>query len=32
MELNLMGVVAAASTFFGVWFGHVCVRKVEARR
>lgn len=31
MELNLIGVVAAASTFFGVWFGHVSVRKIESR-
>lgn len=30
MELNTIGFVAAASTFLGVWFGHVAVRKVEA--
>ena len=30
MELNTFGVVAAASTFFGVWFGHVAVRKIES--
>ena len=30
MELNFIGLVAAASTFFGVWFGHVAVRKIES--
>ena len=30
MELNTVGVVAAASTFLGVWFGHVVVRRLEA--
>lgn len=30
MEFNFIGIVAAASTFFGVWFGHVAVRKLEA--
>ena len=30
MELNVVGLVAAASTFSGVWFGHVAVRKIEA--
>ena len=30
MELNSIGLVAAASTFFGVWFGHVAVRKIES--
>jgi len=30
MELNPIGLVAAASTFFGVWFGHVAVRKIES--
>ena len=30
MEINFSGLVAAASTFFGVWFGHVAVRKIEA--
>ena len=30
MELNTIGIVAAASTFFGVWFGHVAVRKIES--
>jgi hypothetical protein len=31
MELNFTGLAAAAATFFGVWFGHVMVRRVEAR-
>ncbi len=31
MSLNLIGLVAAASTFLGVWLGHVGVRKIEAR-
>ena len=30
MEPNSIGMVAAASTFFGVWFGHVAVRKTES--
>ena len=30
MDLNYVGLVAAASTFLGVWFGHVAVRKIEA--
>ena len=30
MELNYVGPVAAASTFIGVWFGHVAVRKIES--
>ena len=30
MDLNMVGLVAAASTFVGVWFGHVAVRKVES--
>jgi hypothetical protein len=29
VELNYVGLVAAASTFLGVWFGHVAVRKIE---
>jgi hypothetical protein len=29
MELNPIGLVAALSTFFGIWFGHVAVRKIE---
>ena len=31
MTLNWIGVVAALATFFGVWMGHVTVRKVEYR-
>jgi len=27
---NWMGLVTAAATFFGIWIGHVGVRKVEA--
>ena len=30
MDINYIGLIAAASTFFGVWFGHVAVRKVES--
>ncbi|HEX6035743.1 MAG TPA: DUF4491 family protein [Anaerolineales bacterium] len=30
MELNYVGLVAAASTFIGIWFGHVAVRKIES--
>ncbi len=30
MTLDWIGVVAAAATFFGIWFGHVGVRKIEA--
>ena len=30
MEVNTIGIVAAASTFFGVWFGHVAVRQIES--
>jgi hypothetical protein len=30
MELNPIGFVAAASTFLGVWFGHVAVRRIES--
>ena len=30
MDLNYVGLVAAASTFIGVWFGHVAVRKIES--
>jgi hypothetical protein len=30
MEFNLVGLVAAGSTFLGVWFGHVAVRKIES--
>lgn len=27
--MNLVGLVAALATFFGVWLGHVAVRKIE---
>jgi hypothetical protein len=30
VTLNLIGVIAALSTFFGVWLGHVAVRKIES--
>ena len=30
MELNFIGLAAAASTFVGVWLGHVSVRRIEA--
>jgi hypothetical protein len=30
MEVNSIGLIAAASTFLGVWFGHVAVRKIES--
>jgi hypothetical protein len=30
MELNTIGFVAATSTFLGVWFGHVAVRRIES--
>ena len=29
MTLNWIGVIAAAATFFGIWIGHVSVRKIE---
>lgn len=29
MEINLVGIAAALATFFGVWLGHVSVRKIE---
>lgn len=29
MEINWLGPTAALSTFFGVWIGHVSVRKIE---
>lgn len=29
MNLNWIGLAAAASTFFGVWLGHVSVRRIE---
>ena len=28
--MNYVGLVAALSTFFGVWFGHVAVRRIES--
>jgi hypothetical protein len=31
MDLNWIGIIAAAATFFGVWIGHVSVRKIEYR-
>ena len=31
MELQWIGLTAALATFFGVWLGHVTVRKVEAQ-
>lgn len=27
--MNWVGLAAAAATFFGIWFGHVAVRKIE---
>jgi hypothetical protein len=30
MEVNLLGLVAAATAFLSIWIGHVSVRKVEA--
>ena len=30
MTPNYIGFVAAASTFLGIWFGHVAVRKIES--
>jgi hypothetical protein len=30
MDLNTIGLVAAVSTFLGVWFGHVYVRRIES--
>jgi hypothetical protein len=29
MSINTIGLVAATATFFGIWFGHVAVRKIE---
>lgn len=29
MEMNFVGIAAAFATFFGVWIGHVSVRKFE---
>ena len=30
MNFNFVGLVAALSTFLGVWFGHVAVRRIES--
>ena len=30
MEFNFLGLGAALSTFLGIWFGHVAVRKIES--
>ncbi len=30
MSLNVVGLAATASTFIGIWVGHVSVRKVES--
>jgi len=29
MEINWIGLASAGATFFGVWLGHVSVRKIE---
>jgi hypothetical protein len=29
MELNYIGLTAAVAAFFGIWFGHVAVRKID---
>jgi hypothetical protein len=29
MTLNWIGLIAASATFFGVWTGHISVRKIE---
>lgn len=29
MEINMIGLAAAAATFFAIWLGHVSVRKIE---
>lgn len=29
MDVNLVGLAAALATFFGIWWGHVSVRKIE---
>ena len=31
MNINWIGLIAALATFFGIWFGHVAVRVIEAR-
>ncbi|MCK4725709.1 MAG: DUF4491 family protein [Anaerolineales bacterium] len=30
MNVQWIGLVAASATFFGVWYGHVAVRKIES--
>jgi hypothetical protein len=29
MEINYVGIASALATFFGIWWGHVSVRKIE---
>jgi hypothetical protein len=29
MEINFVGLASALATFFGIWWGHVSVRKIE---
>ena len=29
MEINWIGIASASATFFGVWIGHISVRKIE---
>ena len=31
MDLNYLGLIAAAATFLGIWWGHVAVRAIEAK-
>lgn len=31
MIVNLIGIFSAIATFFGIWFGHVFVRELEAK-
>lgn len=31
MEINLLGLIAAAIAFLSIWLGHVSVRKVDAK-
>lgn len=31
VNINLVGLAAALATFFGVWLGHVAVRKIERK-
>ena len=30
MTINLLGLIAAFTGFFSIWFGHVAVRKIES--